>query len=129
MKRVYLLTLIIFIVSIFMVSNISSFAEESGEEIVKCAYDGMEMPKSSMKAKMKYQGNMYYFCTKEERDKFAEDPERYLKREEGSESQYEEDEEMQHGSGEMHEGHGSGSQSNEGHGGSSSGHGGMGCMH
>src|SRR3989304_9092186 len=66
MKRVYLLTLIIFIVSIFIVSNISSFAEESGEEMVKCAYDGMEMSKSSMKAKMKYQGNMYYFCTKEE---------------------------------------------------------------
>jgi len=107
MKRVYLLTLIIFIVSIFIFSNIFfSFAEESGEEIVKCAYDGMELPKSSMKAKMKYQGNMYYFCTNEEKDKFAEVPEKYLKKEEGSESQYEENKEMHHDSEEMHEGHG-----------------------
>jgi YHS domain-containing protein len=137
MKRVYLIILTTFIASIFVVSNIALADGESKEEKVKCAYDGMEMSKNSMKAKMKYQGKMYYFCTKKEKDKFAEDPERYLKRENDSESQYEKGKEMHHDNegmyhnSEMHEGHGNSSYGSQGHetGSHNMGHGSMGRMH
>jgi YHS domain-containing protein len=45
---------------------------------VKCNYCGMEMYQTAMEASMEYEGKTLYFCTKEEMEKFKEDPEAYL---------------------------------------------------
>lgn len=52
--------------------------QPASDEMVTCAYDGMQMKKSDMQAKMEYKGKTLYFCTKDEMDKFMKDPEGYL---------------------------------------------------
>lgn len=63
-----------------MSGHSSGMKMESGKkQKVKCAYDGMEMYNTMMKAKKEKDGKTYYFCTKEQMDKFFKDPAKYLK--------------------------------------------------
>lgn len=51
------------------------------EKIVRCAFDGMQMKASMMKATMKDKsGKTLYFCTKEQMEKFQKEPDKYLRR-------------------------------------------------
>jgi len=125
MKRIVSFLPIFVIIVMVVFVSISKAEEQAGlKDMVQCAFDGMKGPKSGMKAQMEYQGKTYYFCTKEERDKFAQEPEKYLRRH--KEMHQETPGRMHEGMeehGEYHQGHGN---TREGRGmGHGSGHGGM----
>jgi YHS domain-containing protein len=125
MKRIIFSLGTITLVAIFTVASISIAEDKSSSEgMVQCAFDGMKGPKSSMKAQMEYQGKTYYFCTQEERDKFAQEPEKYLKMRTGMHQETPGGmHEGMEGQGEHHQDHGSVMEGmGMGHG---SGHGGM----
>ncbi|MBM3237608.1 hypothetical protein FJZ31_15065 [Candidatus Poribacteria bacterium] len=55
-------------------------AQKEDEKIVRCAFDGMQMKASMMKATMKdKKGKTLYFCTKEQMEKFKKEPDKYLR--------------------------------------------------
>jgi len=55
-------------------------AQKEDEKIVRCAFDGMQMKASMMKATMKDKnGKTLYFCTKEQMEKFKKEPDKYLR--------------------------------------------------
>lgn len=126
MKRIVLSLGIIVVVALFVFASISIAQEQTGtDKEVQCTYDGMKGAKSTMKADMEYQGKTYYFCSEEEKEKFAQEPEKYLKMREAEHESMQEGSEEEHG--EQHQGHeGMGMGSGSGHGGM---HGGSGHQH
>jgi YHS domain-containing protein len=136
MKRLIFSLGILTAAAMFIFGSISLAEEQAGsEEMVQCAYDGMKGPKSAMKDQMEYQDQTYYFCTEEEREKFAQEPEKYLKMHGGTEDhgghegehqgEHEGSHEGMEEQGSMMEGMGMGSGSGHGgmHGGSGQRHG------
>jgi YHS domain-containing protein len=60
--------------------------QEKNEELVKDPVCGMAFKKAEAKATFDYKGTTYYFCNQGCKDKFAQDPEKYLlKKEEKTE--------------------------------------------
>jgi YHS domain-containing protein len=93
-------TKIIFILSVvFFLFSLSLIAQQSGDEMVKCAVSGNEMKKSEAKGSMEYMGETYYFCCDNCEKAFKENPEKYINQEghEGHEHAH------QHGEEHMHE--------------------------
>jgi YHS domain-containing protein len=106
---------IITVAAMFIFAGIPVAEGQAGsEEMVQCAFDGMKMSKSAMKSQMDYQDKTYYFCTEEEKEKFAQTPEKYLKMHGGmQEGQHEGMEEGEHEG--IHEGKEEHGEHQEGH--------------
>ena len=124
MKRIIFSLGIITVIAMLVFANIAIAEEQAGSgDTVQCAYDGMKGPKNAIKAQMDYQDKTYYFCTEEEKEKFAQEPEKYLKmreaehegmHEESGEEHGEHQEEQHQKHGGMMEGMGMGSGSGQG---------------
>lgn len=94
------LTKILLILSVVaFVFAIASYAQQTDDEMVKCAVSGKEMKKSEAKGSLEYKGETYYFCCDNCIESFKEDPEKYINQEkpEGQEHAH------QHGEEQMHE--------------------------
>jgi YHS domain-containing protein len=78
---------------------LSSYAQQSADEMVKCAVGGKEMKKSEAKITYEYKGETYYFCCDNCIESFKKNPEKYINQEghEGQEHAH------QHGEKQMHE--------------------------
>lgn len=58
----------------------SGFTQQANEETVTCAVSGEVMKKSEAKATLEYQGKTYYFCCEGCKEKFAQEPEKYIQK-------------------------------------------------
>jgi len=54
--------------------------QEKSEEMVKDPVCGMSFKKAEAKASFEYKGTTYYFCNQGCKDKFAQDPEKFLQK-------------------------------------------------
>jgi Cu+-exporting ATPase len=55
--------------------------EKTCDETLKCPVSGKEFTKSEASPKYEYEGKTYYFCCEGCVEKFAENPEKYIKKE------------------------------------------------
>ncbi|MFQ6070303.1 MAG: heavy metal-binding domain-containing protein [Candidatus Aminicenantales bacterium] len=69
---------VLFAVSLFLTLSGFSLAQE--EEMVVCPVSGKEIKKSEAKASYEYKGETYYFCCPSCKEKFTQDPDKYLKK-------------------------------------------------
>jgi YHS domain-containing protein len=74
-------------------------AQNTEDEMVKCAVSGEKMNKSEAKGSMEYKGKTYYFCCDNCAEAFKKNPEKYVNQENPSEHAHE----HQHGEEHMHE--------------------------
>jgi len=72
-----LLTVLVF-VSVLAVAAV----QEKTEDMVKDPVCGMAFKKAEAKASFEYKGTTYYFCNQGCKDKFAQDPEKFLQKKE-----------------------------------------------
>jgi YHS domain-containing protein len=94
------LTKIFLILSVVaFVFALSSYAQQTADEMVKCTVSGKEMKKSEAKGSLDYKGETYYFCCDNCIESFKENPEKYINQE-GQEGQ---EHAHQHGEEQMHE--------------------------
>ena len=72
-----------FAVLLFMIVftfTFSALAVQQSGEIVKCPVSGKQIKKSEAKITFEYEGKTYYFCCADCKEKFIENPEKYLKK-------------------------------------------------
>lgn len=94
------LTKIFLILSVVaFVFALSSYAQQTADEMAKCAVSGKEMKKSEAKGSLEYKGETYYFCCDNCKEAFVKNPEKYINQE-GQEGQ---EHAHQHGEEQMHE--------------------------
>jgi len=74
-RFIALLTVLAF-VSVLAVAAV----QEKTEEMVKDPICGMTFKKAEAKASFEYKGTTYYFCNQGCKDKFAQDPEKFLQK-------------------------------------------------
>jgi YHS domain-containing protein len=58
----------------------SGFTQQANEDTVTCPVSGKVMKKSEAKATFEYEGKTYYFCCEGCKEKFAQDPEKYIQK-------------------------------------------------
>ena len=76
------LTKIFLILSVVVfVLALSSYAQQTADEMVKCAVSGEKMEKSEAKSSLEYKGETYYFCCDNCKEAFVKDPEKYINQE------------------------------------------------
>ena len=92
-KTILILSVVVFLFSL------STYAQQTDDEMVKCAVSGEKMKKSDAKGSLEYKGETYYFCCDNCIESFKEDPEKYINQEnpDGHEHAH------QHGEEQMHE--------------------------
>lgn len=74
-------TKIILLLSVFaFVFSLTSYAQQSADEMVKCAVSGETIKKSEAKGTYEYKGETYYFCCENCIESFKENPEKYTDR-------------------------------------------------
>jgi YHS domain-containing protein len=80
---------------------LSTYAQQTDEEMVTCAVSGKKMKKSEAKGSLEYKGKTYYFCCDNCLESFKKDPEKYINQEnpEGQEHvhQHGEEQAQEHG--------------------------------
>jgi len=59
---------------------LAGITQQQSEETVTCPVSGKVMKKSEAKASYEYQGKTYYFCSKDEKEMFMKEPEKYLQK-------------------------------------------------
>ena len=97
------LTKIFLILSVVMfVFALSSYAQQSADEMVTCAVSGEKMKKSEAKGSYEYEGKTYYFCCDNCKETFVKDPVKYINQEghKGQEHVHQHGEEHAHEHGE-----------------------------
>ena len=90
MPKSQLLLVLIFLIVIFLncteKESLSQFEthkisqEELGKKVV-CPICGMEITVSAQTPALEYEGQVYYFCTEDEKTQFMENPEKFLSQE------------------------------------------------
>jgi Cu+-exporting ATPase len=79
-------TLLLALFLVFSVALVMAAVDEkAGEETLKCPVSGKEFTKSEASPKYEYEGKTYYFCCEGCIEKFTENPEKYIKKEEHAE--------------------------------------------
>lgn len=59
---------------------LSGVALQEAEETVTCPVSGKEIKKSEAKITYEYKGKTYYFCCEKAKEKFIENPEKYIEK-------------------------------------------------
>jgi YHS domain-containing protein len=77
-SRFFALLTVLAFVSVLAVAAV----QEKTEEMVKDPVCGMTFKKAEAKASFEYKGMTYYFCNQGCRDKFAQEPEKFLQKKE-----------------------------------------------
>lgn len=75
--------LVLSAVLIALFSLAAMAAQQKAEDMVKDPVCGMSFAKSEAKASFDYKGTTYFFCSVACKDKFAQDPEKYLQKDAG----------------------------------------------
>jgi Cu+-exporting ATPase len=79
-------TLLLVIFLVFSVALVMAAVDKKvGEETLKCPVSGKEFTKSEASPKYEYEGKTYYFCCAGCKNKFENDPEKYIKKDENAE--------------------------------------------
>ena len=76
-------TLLLALFLVFSVALVIAAEDEKAcDETLKCPVSGKEFKQSDATAKYEYEGKTYYFCCEGAKEKFAENPEKYIMKEE-----------------------------------------------
>jgi len=76
------------LLALSLVLVFSGFTQQTSDETVTCPVSGKVMKKSEAKAPLEYQGKTYYFCCEGCKEKFAQEPEKYIQKKAESKDVY-----------------------------------------
>ena len=68
------------VLALTLVLVYSGFTQQANEDTVTCPVSGKVMKKSEAKATFEYQGKTYYFCCEGSKEKFVQEPDKYLQK-------------------------------------------------
>lgn len=91
-KTLFLVIFLAFSVALFMAAE----DKKTDEETLKCPVSGKEFKKSDATPKYEYEGTTYYFCCEGCKEKFMENPVKYLEKAEHTEHAYAHDADHAH---------------------------------
>ena len=91
-KMLFIVIFVAFSVALFMAAE----DKKTGEEILKCPVSGKEFKKSEATPKYEYEGKTYYFCCEGCKEKFMENPTKYLDNVEHAEHSHVHDSDLAH---------------------------------